>query len=405
MDTENEQRSGNGMRARSCSTTKQDPYRAGVELAEQLVELDPEVIFLFSSIHYAGSAELLEGIHDVLERDDLILIGSTGDGFFERGLIADVGASALALNSGGAITWRLAYEVGVGAAPREAARRCMDRLKQTQAGPNTALYYLATDFRTDACEIISALDELADAPVVGGSAGDEGLLQSCFVYANREVQTDCIAILAMDGALPFDILVANELHPMGRPAVITQGEGTVVRTIDGIPAMDFIERELGKPLDALDQGVITLKLTEPGVSERHMIRSVLFPHDRADDHSVRLFGGIRRMKQAQVCLAPPEKLIQEVSQVGKRLANLDFDPLAALIVSCTGRKRVLGNKIERKIEDIFGKIPTLTAIAGFPSFGEFGPVPTAQGYSQTMFHNMTLIIIAFGDPPRVERLG
>jgi len=39
------------MNTKSCFSVNMDPYSAGVEIGEQLADINPEVIFLFSSIH------------------------------------------------------------------------------------------------------------------------------------------------------------------------------------------------------------------------------------------------------------------------------------------------------------------------------------------------------------------
>ena len=70
------------MRARSSSTIVTDPYRAGIALGESLATMSPEVVFLFSSIDYSVP-ELLEGLHDALDRDDVIVVGNSGNGFYE----------------------------------------------------------------------------------------------------------------------------------------------------------------------------------------------------------------------------------------------------------------------------------------------------------------------------------
>ena len=54
------------MRALSAQTSQSDPYRAGLELGEALAECAPEVVFLFSSIHYGLDADLAEGVSDAL---------------------------------------------------------------------------------------------------------------------------------------------------------------------------------------------------------------------------------------------------------------------------------------------------------------------------------------------------
>ncbi len=382
------------LRTKSCASTQSDPYRAGIELGTALADIAPEVIFLFVSIHYDGSPELVEALFDELGRDDVVLIGTSGDGFYEKDCVAESGVSALGINSGGAITWRLDWESRVGADPFEATRRCIRRLKEDCNGP--ALYYLATDFRTDTSEIISALSEEANAPVVGGSAADDNAFDHCFVYVNRQVLTDHVAILAIDGPLSFDIIVAHHFQPTGRVGAITSSEATTIHEVDGVPALEFIERELGKPLYAEDEGVLTFKLTRDPDDPKHLIRSLRF-REGPTGHSVQLFGGIEDCSHAQVCLAPPEQILGEIQDIAKQLKTLSFEPTAALVVSCAGRKWVLGDAIEREVSDLVQGTSSLTALAGFPSYGEFGPVKGTNGYSKTSYHNMTFILVVMGD--------
>lgn len=388
------------MRARSCFSIKMDPYRAGINIGEELADIRPEVVFLFPSIHYDGSPELVEGIYDALESEETILIGNTGDGFYERNKIADAGVSALGINSNGSVRWRVAHESGVGEAPLDAARRCMKKLNDARQFSGQVLHFMAIDFRTDTTEIISALQETASGPVVGGLAGDDYSLERCFVYVNREVLTDTVAILAMDGPLAFDIRIAHKLNPMGMPGEITETEGTTVKTIDNIPAMDFIARELGKPLETVDEGIITFKLTDRDNDEEYRIRSLFLPDDRTGDGAVKLYGGEERRSHVQVCLAPPERIIQGLKDVGASLGDLPFKPVAAIIVSCAGRKKVLADSIGGEVDEIVRGCRSLEAIAGYPSFGEFGPVKTADGFSSPLFHNMTYILLLIGEANR-----
>ena len=385
------------MKVKSCFSTNMDPYRAGIEIGAELAGIHPEVIFLFPTIHYEGSSELVEAIYDVLEADDTVLIGNTGDGFYERNKVANAGVSALGVNSGGAVRWHVVYESGVGEAPYEAAKRCVDRLNQACKSASPALYFLASDFRTDASEIIAALQETAVSPIVGGLAGDDSMFERCFVYVNHQVLTDSIAILAMDGAVAYDIRVAHTLQPIGRPGEITESEGTTVLTIDNIPAMDFIERELGKPLDIVDEGIVTFTLMEQESDKDRRVRSLLLPGEGLEEKGVKLFGGVEQGSHAQVCLASPDRIIQDVQDIGNSLDALPFKPVAAVIVSCAGRKKVLLDNIEYEVREIVRRCQDLEALVGFPSFGEIGPVKRGDGYSHPLFHNMTFILLLIGE--------
>ena len=386
------------LRFASCSSTNLDPYRAGVEIGEHLAGLDPEVVFLFTSIHYQGSPELLEGIYDVLESDQVVIFGNTGDGFYELRNVAGSGAAALAINTGGACTWHISVETGVSAKPYAVTRQCLENLQTQCSTGGPRLIFLASDHRTDSSEVNRAIREATSTPVVGGLAGDDYTFNKAFVYANRRVLEDSIAMLAVEGDIAFDIRLAHNLQPIGRSARVTDSEGTTVRTIDGIPAMEFLRRELGKPLDIVDEGIITFKVTEPESAEEYRIRSLLLPEDHSRDSSIKLIGGVEPGKLAQVCLAPPDCIIQDVREIVDSFDDLPFTPRAAVIVSCAGRKQVMAGRIQDEVTELTTRCTTLEALIGYPSFGEFGPIQTTQGYSRSMFHNMTFVLLLLGEP-------
>ena len=81
------------MRALSATSTRVDAYEAGREIGEALAELGPELVVVFSSIHY-DFADQHEGIIDGLGREDVLIFGGTGDGFFETSSSSDVGVAA-----------------------------------------------------------------------------------------------------------------------------------------------------------------------------------------------------------------------------------------------------------------------------------------------------------------------
>ena len=71
--------------------------------------------------------------------------------------------------------------------------------------------------------------------------------------------------------------------------------------------------------------------------------------------------------------------------------------MSAIVVSCAGRKHLLGNKNSFEISELSKSKKMPEAIAGFPSFGEISPVKTDAGYSKSLFHNMTYVVFAFGE--------
>ncbi len=377
------------MKSKSCFSMNPDPYRAGLEIGESLVAINPEIVFLFSSIHFDGSDELSEAIYEVLGNADLILIGCTSDGCFERDLCSQARSTAIGINSEGQCQWVIAHQHNIGEHPYESTQLCVKSILAQCGGVTPKFGFFTTDFRTDTCLIAEALEEALTFPVVGGSAGDDNQLLKSFVYANRRVFEDTIVMVAAVGDINFDIRVASDMLFVGRPARITACEGTLLKKIDGLDAMEFVEREIGKPVESIDKGVLNLLLTDD--SGDCTIRSVLLPEDKFDETSVRLFARAREGDMIQLCFSPPETLLRNMAKTCRGISSLPFKPTAAIVISCSGRQLVLGDAISQEFKLLLEHCPSLEAMAGFPSFGEFAPSKVSP--SKTLFHNMTSVVL------------
>lgn len=378
------------MRARSASTVLSDPYRAGLALGESLRDLAPEIVFLFTSVHQ-GTPEILEGLYDAIERDGLIVIGNSGDGFYETAGTADLGAAALGLNSDGKVRWRLAEASDIAPDPTASLRRVVGQLSEDEA---PRLMFLFSDFKVDASQIETVLRDEVRCPVIGGLAADDNQMAQCFLYANRQVLQGALVAVAAYGDLNFDIHIGNTLRPVGKPGVIDSAKGNQIQRIDGLEAMDFIKRETGKPVLQTDRGITSLMVMEPDQTEKRL-RSIV-PDFSTKEGTLGLYCGIEAGEQVQVHLADPQDLVDEVHAIADGIAQKNIDPAAALVVSCAGRKWLLGDQIEHEVQALNEAFPAGLPLAGFCSFGEIGPLRTPQGYSRNLFHNMTYILLLIG---------
>jgi hypothetical protein len=383
------------MKALSAHTTHTDPYRAGAELAEGLNGVAPEVVFLFASIHYGGSPEIAEALLDGLDRDDVVLIGATGDGFFETELSAEVGASALALNSEGAVRWELASARGVSRSPRVAARACFGEIHGRLAGDEPKMAFVVSGLRTDGHLLLEAINELTSYPVFGGLAGDDRKMQASWTFANVEAFDDGLVVLTASGQLGFELHVACGLTPVGEPGRVTNATAQRVRTINGISAMRFIETQTGKPIAAIDKGITAFRLSDPRNRAESWHLSIA-NFDEADG-SVTLFGSVETGQEILVCFAHPQTIIGAIEEIGRQMGRTHLDPVAGLIVSCAGRKWVLGHQIEQEAKAAMSGVARPFPIAGFPSFGEIAPLSHGACYTKGLFHNVTYVLALFGE--------
>ncbi|MEW5848812.1 MAG: FIST N-terminal domain-containing protein [Myxococcota bacterium] len=383
------------MRAASAFTQTADPYRAGLSLGEELAPLEPEVVFLYASIHLGRSPELLSGLHDGLNREHVAVVGSTGDGFYANRGPSEFGATALALNSGDQVRWHVVSARGVQADPAGATRAALAAAQQRLGGRRAALMVLLSDFNTDASEIEKVISTETTVPIVGGLAADDNQMKRCAVFANRELLRDAMVILAAEGEVHFSIHIGNSLAPVGKPGTVEAAEGKTLLRIDGMDAESFVSNATGKPVLQSDRGITSLTIIDAREPHIRRLRSIV-PDFTQQQGGLGLYGGIEVGKHVQVCLARPEDLIREVHQIAGR-AHAEFPPVAALITSCVGRRWLLGDEIHHEVDALAQEFGTTLPVAGFPSFGEIGPLRTPSGgFTRNLFHNMTYVLLLIG---------
>lgn len=384
------------MRSKSVSTTIVDPYRAALFLGQSLSEIQPEVVFLFATVYYEDWSEFMDGLSDGLDDPSVRIIGASGDGVHERERTSEIGAAALGLSSAGKIQWHVASADQVGTDPEGAVRRAVEKLSVPLQGRKPSFYFLVSDFHTDASRVETVLRDEIDVPVIGGMAADDNdKMERCCLFADRTVVQDCIVMLAADGLLDFQVHIGNSITPVGQPGTVEEADGKLLRRVGGTDASSFVERETGKAFLRSDQGSVALTILNTGQSGEKKLRAIA-QNSHAEAGGLSLHGGIQGGDIVQVCLANPRDLVAEVHAIASRAAASGFKPSAALIVSCAGRKWLLGGQIDFEVKAIEEAFGGNLAIAGFPSFGEIGPLFHQGAYTRNLFHNMTYVLLLLG---------
>jgi hypothetical protein len=385
--------------AKSVRSLASDAYRAGVELGSALAGTRPELVLLFGAVAHARDPELLEGLYDGLGDRQVVVAGNSGDGYFVPSETSNLGVAALGLSTQGAVRFHIASAPNVQAEPEQAVRRCLAELA-TRLHEPPALYFLFSDFRTDASRLETVLRDEVEVPVIGGLAADDNQMLQCFAFCNDRILTDSVVMVAADGPLNFDISIGNSLTPVGAAGLVERASGTNVMQIDGLEAMAFLERETGKQVLQTDRGVLALTVTDSERDEEKILRAIV-PDFSVESGSLGLYGGIRAGKHVRVCLAEPEQLIAEVYRIAAEARARGFEPAAAFFVSCNGRKWLLGDQVRHETLALSETFGDALPLVGFASFGEIGPLKTARGtYTRNLFHNMTYVLLLVGQPAR-----
>lgn len=381
------------LQCKSFSTTHVDAYEAGLAIGEALNEIKPEVIILFSSFCYDFD-DMMEGLYSQLNEQEVVVIGGTGDGFYETSQSANHGVSALGINSNGKITWSLSLQTEAASNPGETAQTCARDLLEKMNGKIDLALVLAT-FNCDGVKVVDGIKSVLNIPFLGALTGDDWSFKEAILFANGKKYTDAICILGMSGEFAFSIGSASGWKPMGKSGTIDDVDQNVVHTINGKTAFDFLEEQFGIPPAEASLGVIPLAAYESPDAEHFYLRT---PRkiDLSSGH-ITYFGTIPQGTPVRVCNATEDDVLQGVNDALASLGKLDFEPLCAIVISCGARKWILEERMIEETLRIFDQLGYSLPLIGTPSFGEMGPFHLpGNHYSRVFFHNVSLVIVLIG---------
>jgi hypothetical protein len=383
------------MKSKSVKSLLTDPLKAGTELGLALSGLRPEIVFLFCSTHYEDPGELVYGLSAVLG-DNFTLIGCSGDSYYANDGVAEIGASALGMTFDSGVKLRMVAKTGATEDGAGVVRSVLGELQQTE---QPKLLVMFSDFRVNVPEVERLVMAEAKAPVVGGLAADDFRMEKCYLFDRSGLIEDSIVAVGFYGALDFQIYVGNTIDPIGEAGQVTSAKGNQVEKIDGMYAIDFIEKQTGEPALPTDRGVTSFMVLDRYAKQFRRLRSIQNPH--AFGKPVTLYSGIAEGERVQVCVPDCERLTAEVRNIARmvaqdnKYANLSA-PGSALVFSGSGRRYRMGGKINAEVSALRHCLGDAFQVAGLSTFGEFSPVPQDDGnYSASAFYNLTYVLTVF----------
>jgi len=181
--------------------------------------------------------------------------------------------------------------------------------------------------------------------------------------------------------------------PFGPERLVTKSKEHVLYELDGKNALELYKEYLGEKAKELPSSgllfplSVTLK-TEKGDVE--VVRTLLAVSEQ--DQSMTFAGDVPEGSYAKLMKANFERLIDGAGGA----ANMSIEPLGqtkaelALLISCVGRKLVLGARIEEEVESVKAVLGDQATLCGFYSYGEI--CPTAATEKQCQLHNQTMTI-------------
>lgn len=228
-------------------------------------------------------------------------------------------------------------------------------------------------------------------PITGGLAGDAGRFQLTLVGCNAPPEPGKIVAIGFYGSqIKIGHGSVGGWDAFGPERQITRSKSNVLYELDGKPALELYKQYLGEQAAKLPGSVLLfpLMVRPKGQIEHGIVRTILSIDE--NEQSMTFAGDVPEGFIAQLMRANFERLIEGAEEAAK-IANItgkNEDKLAILI-SCVGRKMVLGQRTADEVEVVHELLGEDVAQIGFYSYGEISPHKTLKNCE---LHNQTMTI-------------
>jgi hypothetical protein len=233
--------------------------------------------------------------------------------------------------------------------------------------------------------------------VTGGLAGDGARFRRTLVIADGTPDEWQVAALGLYGErvqVGFGSL--GGWDPFGPDRLITRSRGNVLYELDGQSALALYKQYLGEHAAGLPATglLFPLALHDERNTDAGVVRTILSVDEA--EQSMTFAGDVPEGMYARLMKANFDRLVEGASGAARaaRANMLAAGPELAVLISCVGRKLVLGQRVEEEVEGVRDALGPETVLSGFYSYGEISPyTPTAR----CELHNQTMTITTLSE--------
>jgi hypothetical protein len=253
------------------------------------------------------------------------------------------------------------------------------------------LFVLSDGTRTNGSDLVRGLREAVGPDVVlaGGLAGDGPNFGTTYVGLNAAPMAGKVAAIGFCGdKLHVGHGSSGGWDVFGPERHITRAKANVLYELDGKPALDLYKRYLGPEEVAQLPGsalLFPLRIYPAEKPEQAIVRTVVGVDEKA--RTMTFAGDMPEGHCAQLMRGNFDRLIQGAANAAEQAHGGAPGERVAILVSCIGRKLLLGQRIHEEVEAVRNVLGASTHLAGFYSYGEVSPhevTGSAELHNQTM---------------------
>lgn len=276
-------------------------------------------------------------------------------------------------------------------------------LGQSIAGqlPGDGLKYvlvISNGGKVNGSELVAAINHAVGNNVVvtGGLAGDAARFEKTLVGLDEDINDGQVVLVGFYGDnLKVGYGLNGGWDMFGPERVITKSDQNVLYEIDHQNALELYKKYLGKYASELPGSALLFPLAiKMGDIDITVVRTILAIDE--EKQTMTFAGNVPEGARVRLMKANFDELIYSAGEAAA-LANqhmAETPPELVLLISCVGRKLVLGKRIAEEVEAAADIFPSTPAITGFYSYGEISPLKTT---GTCELHNQTMTITTLSE--------
>ena len=260
------------------------------------------------------------------------------------------------------------------------------------------IFILSDGGKVNGSELVRGIESVVQhkIPVTGGLAGDGIRFLSTLVGLNEQPESGNIVAIGFYGnSIKISHGSMGGWEMFGPEKTITRSVSNELFEINNVNALDLYKQYLGKYAEELPGSALLfpLSIKLPGVNDP-IVRTILSVNN--ESKSMIFAGDLPEGAKVRFMKANFDKLIDAASDAAQK-SLLQFKaepPKLSILISCVGRKLILGDRVDEEVEAVKNVFGETTVISGFYSYGEISPLNIN---TKCELHNQTMTITSFDE--------
>ncbi|MBF0453408.1 MAG: FIST C-terminal domain-containing protein [Magnetococcales bacterium] len=237
----------------------------------------------------------------------------------------------------------------------------------------------------------------AEVLISGGLAGDGGQFKETLTLSPSGLSARGVVAMAFCGEdLLFGHGSFGGWSPFGPARKITRCSGNILYELDGEPALNVYKKYLGDHARDLPASglLFPFEMLDANHSQLGLIRTILGIDP--DAGSLTLAGEIDPEGYLRLMHANVDDLVDGAEEAAHQTLKSLAEPTPglAMLISCVGRKLVMGDQVDDEVEAVAETLHHATVLTGFYSYGEISPLGEILSCK---LHNQTMTIAFIGE--------